>query len=134
MRAYLAAAALLVGCGSGSRMQQAETALAAAPADLIIVGGTIVTMDPLRPRVDGLAVRGGRVEATGSAAEVRRLAGPATKVIDLAGRSAVPGLVDGHCHLYELGKALEEISLRGVGSVEGAAKIVADAARGRAPG
>jgi predicted amidohydrolase YtcJ len=46
----------------------------------------------------------------------------------------VPGLVDGHCHLYGLGKALEEISLRGVGSVEAAATQVAEAARGRAPG
>jgi hypothetical protein len=55
-------------------------------------------------------------------------------VIDLAGRSATPGLVDGHCHLYGLGKSLEEISLRGEKTADAAAAKVADAARGRPAG
>lgn len=133
-RLVIAAAMIVAGCGGGNQNQTLEDTTTAAAADVILVGGTIVTMDPLRPRVDGLAIRGGRVEATGNAAEVRRLAGPQTKIIDLAGRSAVPGLVDGHCHLYELGKSLEELTLRGVGSADAAAKLVADAAKGRAAG
>ncbi len=103
-------------------------------ADLIVVGGTIITMDPLRPRVDGVAVRDGRVEVTGTAAEVRRLAGPRTRVVDLAGRAATPGLVDGHAHLVGLGRALEQASLRGAASAEEAAALVAEAARDRPAG
>ena len=103
-------------------------------ADIILVGGTFVTMDPLKPRADAVAVLGGHFEAVGTDAEIRRMAGPRTRVIDLAGGSATPGLVDGHCHLYGLGKALEELSLRGLRSPEEAAAKVAEAARARPAG
>jgi predicted amidohydrolase YtcJ len=105
----------------------------ARPADLVLVGGTIYTMDPLRPRAEGVAIAGGRVEVVGSAAEVRRRIGPATRVIELAGRAATPGLVDGHAHLYGLGLALETLSLKGLTSPEAVAAAVAAAAAGRAP-
>lgn len=102
-------------------------------ADVILVNGTLVTMDPLKPRADALAIVDGRIEAVGSAAEIRRLAGPRTKVVDLAGGSATPGLVDGHVHVYGLGKSLEEPSLRGLGSAVECARVVEEAARRRGP-
>src|SRR5687767_6725419 len=121
--AALLAIVCLAAC---ARHPEARMTSSPVEADVILVGGTFVTMDPLRPRADAVAVLGGRIEAVGSDAEIRRMAGPRTRVIDLAGGSATPGLVDGHCHLYGLGKALEEISLRGVPSPEEAAAKVAE--------
>ncbi|WP_420394343.1 amidohydrolase [Acuticoccus sp.] len=67
-------------------------------ADLILTGGKIATMDATERTVEALAVVGDRVAACGTAQEVRELAGPATRVIDLAGRTAIPGIVDSHAH------------------------------------
>ena len=74
-----------------------------APADLILRGGKIVTLDDDQPVVRALAARGGRIVAVGSDAEVGKLIGDGTEVIDLAGRLAVPGFIEGHGHLTSLG-------------------------------
>lgn len=99
-----------------------------ASADLVLVGGTVYTMDPLRPRAEAVAIKDGRIDAVGSAADVRARIGPSTRVIDLGGRAVSAGLVDGHCHLYGLGLSLEVISLRGATSPEEAAARVRDGA------
>jgi predicted amidohydrolase YtcJ len=74
---------------------------AAAAADLILVGGRIHTMDEARPEAAALAVRGGRVVAVGTDAEIRALAGSDTRVVDLAGRAVLPGLIDTHTHAFD---------------------------------
>ena len=91
-------------------------------ADLLVVGGPIWTMDPARPLVPALAAREGRVLAFGEAAELTRLQGPRTRVLDLAGGLAVPGLTDAHAHLLGLGAVLEQVDLRGATSI---AEVVA---------
>lgn len=72
------------------------------PADLVLVNAKIFTADPARPWADALAVRGERVSLVGSTAEVRRLTGPDTRVIDLAGRVVIPGINDAHVHQPEI--------------------------------
>lgn len=67
------------------------------PADTVFVGGPIVTLTDAGV-VDGLAVRGDRIVAAGSEADVRRLVGAETRVVDLGGRSLLPGLADNHLH------------------------------------
>ena len=79
----------------------------------MFLGGDIITNDPARPRVQAMAVRGNRVLATGDDAEIRALVDGETRVVELAGRSVTPGLVDGHCHLYGLGMARESVNLKG---------------------
>ena len=74
----------------------------AAPADRIIRGGPIVTVNPAQPAAEAVAISGGRLVAVGPVAEVMKLAGPATEVTDLAGRTLVPGFVDGHSHFMSL--------------------------------
>ncbi len=106
----------------------------AAPADLVLTGGTVMTMAPEQPRAEAVAVRGGRIAAVGSAAEVGALIGPGTKVIDLHGRPVTPGLVDAHCHLYGLGASLEALALRGMKSPAEVAEAVRRAAAARAEG
>ncbi len=75
---------------------------AAAPAERIFVGGTVVTVVDAAPRAEAVAVAGGRIVAVGTRAEIEKLSGPATEVVDLAGRTLVPGFVDGHSHFFSL--------------------------------
>ena len=71
-----------------------------APADLILFGGKVFTGDPARPSAEAVATRGERIIAVGTSAEVKRLAGATTRVIDLGGRVVVPwrcATVDAQC-------------------------------------
>jgi predicted amidohydrolase YtcJ len=82
------------------------TATATGMADTLLVGGRIWTGTGGRgapPEVEALALRAGTVLAAGSESEVRELAGPGTRVLDLQGRRAVPGLVDAHIHAVRAG-------------------------------
>jgi predicted amidohydrolase YtcJ len=105
------------------------------PADLVIFGGRIVTMDVANPEVEALAARGQQLIAVGSEADVRRLIGDATEVIDLDGALAVPGLIEGHAHFLSIGRAKMQLDLRSVSDfgeiVEMVAQAVADAEPGQ---
>ncbi|MCF2527140.1 amidohydrolase [Yinghuangia soli] len=71
-------------------------------ADLIILGGSVVTVDDARPEAEALAVRGGRIAAVGDEADIRALAGPGTEIVDLAGGCLLPGFVEAHSHPISL--------------------------------
>jgi predicted amidohydrolase YtcJ len=80
----------------------ATGSLLAAPAERIIRGGPVVTVNPAQPTAEAVAIAAGRIMAVGSEAEVMKLAGPATVITELAGRTLVPGFVDGHSHLFSV--------------------------------
>ena len=84
----------------------AASARSAEPADTLYLDGVVQTLDAASTRTGAVAVRGGRIIATGSTAELQALRGPATRVVGLAGRALLPGFVDGHSHL---GHALQFI-------------------------
>jgi len=105
-----------------------------APADLVLLGGEIITMDPARPRAQALAIRDQVIAAVGSDADMQGWIGPGTRVVRLEGRGVTPGLVDAHCHLSGLGAALDSVSLRGAPSEAEAARMVAAFAAGRPAG
>jgi predicted amidohydrolase YtcJ len=67
-------------------------------ADLILTGAEVITLDPASPRATAVAIGGGHITAVGDDAEVRRLQGRRTQVVDLHGGCLTPGLVDGHSH------------------------------------
>jgi predicted amidohydrolase YtcJ len=67
-------------------------------ADLIFVNGAVYTVDAARSWAQAVAVRRGRIAAVGTDHDVRELAGPATEIVDLAGRMLVPGFQDAHVH------------------------------------
>ncbi len=73
------------------------------PADLLLTGGHVHTVDPGRPRAEAVAIRAERIVAIGSAAEVADLVGSRTRVIDLAGRLLIPGFQDAHVHPISAG-------------------------------
>ncbi len=72
-------------------------------ADLIITGGNVITMDTAMPGAQAVAVKFGRILAVGADAEVKRLTGAGTKVMDARGKTIIPGLNDAHCHALGLG-------------------------------
>ena len=75
---------------------------AAAPAERIIRGGPIVTVNPAQPLADAVAITGGRIVAVGSESDIMQHKGEATEILDLRGRPLVPGFVDGHSHFFSL--------------------------------
>ena len=70
----------------------------AIPADIVLVGGPVMTMDPARPSARAVAIASGRIVAVGVEREVTELAGPRTRRIELRGRTVLPGFIDAHCH------------------------------------
>jgi hypothetical protein len=84
------------------------------PADLVLMGGRIVTMDAAYPEATALASRDGRLIAVGTEREIDRFIGPETEVIDLGGALAVPGLIEGHGHFLGVGRAMMQLDLNGV--------------------
>ena len=115
--------AMLVGCGPAEE-----------PADLVLVGGRIVTMDEAMPDVKALAVRGDTIVAMGTEAEIRRLVGPGTEVVDLDGELAVPGLIEAHGHFLGLGRARMQLDLTTAQTWEEIIDIVREAAVGAPEG
>jgi predicted amidohydrolase YtcJ len=77
-------------------MAMAQTA---EVADTIYSGGPILTMDDTRPRVEALAVKSGRILALGPLTDILKLKGEGTRMVDLGGRTLLPGFVDPHGHV-----------------------------------
>lgn len=106
-RQMLLALGALAGCAGSAAEPGAGTATPAGtgvdfgpPADLILFGGPILTMDPDRPTAQALAVRGDRIAAVGRAREVMLLASDRTALVDLEGAALLPGFVDAHSHFF----------------------------------
>ncbi len=74
-------------------------------ADLVILGGNIITVDSVRPRVQAIAVKFGRILAVGQDDELRPLVGTDTRVVDAHGKTVIPGLNDAHCHVLSAGRS-----------------------------
>jgi predicted amidohydrolase YtcJ len=75
----------------------------AAQADAIYFGGHIVTIDDAQPSAEAVAVKDGKIVAVGSRAVVDKAKGPATRMMDLGGRTLAPGFIDAHSHLSHVG-------------------------------
>jgi predicted amidohydrolase YtcJ len=86
-------------------------------ADLVLIHGNIVTMNPSQPLAQAVAARRGVIEEVGSDVKVEKLIGKYTKIIDLHGQAVVPGLIDTHVHMADFGHSLTQVDLRGVTSI-----------------
>ena len=98
-RRFLLTALAAAGCAAQKAAGPTVSRHVDAPADLVVRGGTIVTHDEATPRVEAIAARDGVVIAIGKEALDPRFVGSRTRVLDLAGGTATPGLVDAHAHL-----------------------------------
>jgi predicted amidohydrolase YtcJ len=124
----LAAAAVLAGCASVGGDAPGST------ADLVLTNGRVVTMDPNVPEAQAVAISGDRIVAVGTAAEIQRYVGPGTEVIDLAGRLAIPGFIEGHGHFMGLGRAKTILDLTTARNWDEIVAMVGEAARSAQPG
>ena len=106
----------------------------APPADLVLVNGRIVTVDDRRPEAEAIAISKDRVQALGTTAEIRRMAGPNTQVIDLQGQLAIPGFIESHGHFGGVGGAQLELNLMTIESWEKVVGMVAEAVSRARPG
>src|SRR5687768_13537414 len=82
-----------------------------APADIVLMNGRIYTVDAARPWAEAVAIRGSRIVAVGSNADVKSFAGPRTRTIDLKGAFASPGFNDAHVHIDSTGALLVGVNL-----------------------
>lgn len=97
----------------------------AAHADLILRGGRVHTVDPHDRIVDAVAVAGNRILAAGSDDQLAALTGPQTNVVELRGRSVLPGFVEAHNHMSAYGTAKMGIDCKAPGMDSIAALTVA---------
>ncbi|KPJ94756.1 MAG: amidohydrolase [Gemmatimonas sp. SG8_17] len=104
------------------------------PADLVLRNGRVVTVDSSRPEAEAVAVAGDRIVAVGSDAEIARYIGSNTEVIDLGGKLAIPGFIEGHGHYMSLGRAQMVLDLTAVSNWDEIVSMVAQAAAAAAPG
>jgi len=108
--------------------------LAAQAPDLILHSGKVVTVDDRHGTVEALAVRGGRILAVGTSREILELAGKDTTTVNLRGRTAIPGFIEGHGHFTGVGNATMILDLSKVEHWGQVVEMVAEAAKQTAPG
>lgn len=99
---------------------QAETAL---------INGNIITMNSSKPKAQAVAILDSKIVEVGTVAEVEPWVGEKTHVIDLKGKTAVPGLIDTHVHIADFGHSLTWIDLRGVRSIEEILRLLQERVR-----
>jgi predicted amidohydrolase YtcJ len=129
----LAGFAVAVGTLTVQARAQRGTAQA-PPADLVLTNGRIVTMDDARPEGEAIAISKDRIQALGTAAEIKTMIGPNTQVIDLQGQLAIPGFIESHGHFTSVGGAQLELNLMNAESWDKIVAMVAEAVSRAKPG
>jgi predicted amidohydrolase YtcJ len=129
---FTAIALAVSGVTAAPRAQRAGTA--AAPADLVLTNGRIVTVDDGRPEAEAIAISKDRIQAIGSAADIKPMIGPSTQVIDLQGQLAIPGFIESHGHFSGVGGAQLQLNLMNVESWDKILMMVAEAVSRARPG
>ncbi|MEM6793732.1 MAG: amidohydrolase [Acidobacteriota bacterium] len=115
----------MIACQSYDKPSDGDTG---QPADLVLLGGRIVTMNAKQPEVEALASRDGVLVAVGGRAEVEALIGEGTEVVDLGGQLAIPGFVEGHAHFLGVGDQKIQLPLAEAMSWQDIVAMVLDAA------
>ncbi|GFE81758.1 amidohydrolase [Steroidobacter agaridevorans] len=108
-------------------LQAAGGAASAAP-DAVYFNANVWTGDARQPKAEAIAIDDGSIVALGSTAEVRKLADPKTRVVDLQGAFVVPGFIDNHVHFINGGMALAQVDLRDAATRAEFTKRIAQAA------
>src|SRR6266540_3634790 len=91
---------------------------AAEAVDLIVVNGNIYTANEKQPRAEAFAVKDQKIAFVGSTADVQKLGSAKTRVIDLGGKTVVPGLTDSHCHIFGIGEREMRLNLERTHSLQ----------------
>ena len=107
----------------------------AQDADLLLLNGKIITVDDRFSIEEALAIKGERIVAVGTTADIEKLKGPQTQVIDLNKRTVIPGLIDNHAHYMRAAEYWDrEVRLDGITTHKEALELIAQKARDSKPG
>ncbi len=107
----------------------------AQPPDVVLLGGKVVTVDAESSVREAVAIRDGQIIGVGSTAEMRSLAGADTRVVELRGRTVIPGLIDSHLHAVRAALSFStEVNWIGARSLREALGRISAAAQRRPPG
>jgi predicted amidohydrolase YtcJ len=103
--------------------------------DTVLVNGKILTADDRFTTFEAMAIGSGRIRGLGTTSEILKSAGPGTRMIDLGGRTVIPGLIDSHMHAIRAGLSFaSEVNWVGAGSLTEALGRIREAAHARRPG
>jgi len=86
--------------------------------DLILVNGNVYTVNKKQPRAEAIAVRDRRIVFVGLNEDARKFRGDKTRIIDLGGKTVVPGFTDAHCHIFGIGEREMKLNLEGTNTLE----------------
>lgn len=104
------------------------------PADLVLTNGRVVTVEEGAPDAQAVASRGGKIVAVGTNAEIQKLVGPATEMIDVQGQLVIPGFIEGHGHFSGIGTAELGLKLMNTTSWDQIVAMVAERVKSAKPG
>lgn len=126
MRFFFAAivTAMLFGCGRADNQSSGHRV-----ADLVLTNGNVITVDGDTPNAAAVAVIGDRIAAVGSASDIAAYIGDDTEVIDLEGKTAIPGFIEGHGHYTSFGGSLLILDFRYAKSFAEIVSMVAETAK-----
>ena len=102
--------------------------------DLVIHNGPIYTVDNNNPRVEAVAIKNGKIIFAGSKTEALKRVGSRTRTLDLQGKTLIPGLIESHAHLMNLGYSKLNLDLSGVKSYDAVIQMVVEAVSHAEPG
>ena len=118
-RHFFGSAAAVASAGFVESNAMAATRDATGPADLIISGANLLTMDPGTPSATAIAIRGQHIAAVGSDDDVLDLKGPNTELLDGRGHTVTPGFIDAHSHPLLANEAISaNVNLRRISDVQ----------------
>ncbi|AKV04055.1 putative metal-dependent hydrolase with the TIM-barrel fold protein [Labilithrix luteola] len=114
-KVFVVVTALAFSCAASCtphvKIQEQPLTMAPEPADTIFVGGHILTMDPKLPTVEAVAVRGSGIMVVGKREEAMKRRGVDTKVVDLQGKTLLPGFIDAHGSITNVATRLDHVNL-----------------------
>ena len=85
---------------------------------LVLIDANVVTLDPSKPKAQAIAIGNGKIIDVGKTEDILSHADDRTTIIDLQGRTVVPGFIDSHVHMLGSGRALQHLDLRNANSIE----------------
>jgi len=125
---------LAIGTRATATVEQQKPPAVTPLADLILTNGKVVTVEDGAAEAQAVAVRGDRILAVGSSADIQKYSGAATRVIDLKGQLLIPGFTESHGHFTGIGQAELNLKLMPVQSWDEIVAMVAEAAKTAKPG
>jgi predicted amidohydrolase YtcJ len=104
------------------------------PVDMILVNGNIITLSPQTPKAEAIVIKKDRILFVGKNSELKRFNIANAEIIDLKGKTVIPGFIDAHAHLLSLGNSLKNISLSKITAWDDAVSLVENAVKKSQPG